>query len=66
MSCCEELEGVLSSLSPHLKDCTMAIYNGSGKFSGADIQVLCGVAGAKCNRIFTVSSVSRSIGNDID
>jgi hypothetical protein len=60
MSCNEELEGVISSLGPHLRNCTMALYNGSG-FTSADILALLTEGGAS-GRVFTVSSVSQGIG----
>lgn len=62
MSCKEELEGVLGGLGPHLKDCTVAMYNGCGTVMSADVKGMCDANGAKCSKVFTVSSVSQDIG----
>lgn len=63
MSCGEEVEAILDSVGSYLKGCTVAIYNIHEGFSADDIEVMCDVRGAKA-RVFTVSSISRSIGMD--
>ena len=65
MSCAEELEDIIKRISPRLKDCTMAIYNGGDRLPGSDVEVLCSMGGAKCGKVFTVSSVSQRIGGFI-
>ena len=65
MSCVEEFEDIIKRISPRLKDCTMAIYNGGDRLPGSDVEVLCSMGGAKCGKVFTVSSVSQRIGGFI-
>ena len=50
MSCVEELEDIIKRISPRLKDCTMAIYNGGDRLPGSDVEVLCSMGGAKCGK----------------
>ena len=43
MSCVEELEDIIKRISPRLKDCTMAIYNGGDRLPGSDVERSCAV-----------------------
>ena len=64
MSCGEELESVLDTFKEHLRDCTVAIYNIHKGFDAADIEVMCDIRGSMKTRLFTLSSISESIGID--
>lgn len=55
----DEMEGVIATVTGHLNDCTVGLYNIPGSLPSADIEMQCEMGGAACSRVFTITTVVR-------